>query len=60
MSQNDRIRRDVGASGQERRMHMTMLQFSVPGIAALAVNVRQLEASARKTGMSVVQPTYRK
>lgn len=41
-------------------MHMTMLQFSVPGIAALAVNVRQLEASARKTGMSVVQPTYRK
>ncbi|HEX8945956.1 MAG TPA: hypothetical protein VF785_22645 [Gemmatimonadaceae bacterium] len=41
-------------------MRMTMLQFSVPGIAAEAVNVRQLEASARKTGVSVVQLTCRR
>jgi len=39
-------------------MHRNMLQFSVPGVAAEAVNVRQLESSARKSGVGVVELRY--
>jgi hypothetical protein len=39
-------------------MHMNMPQFSVPGLAAEAVNIRQLESSARKAGVTVVQLSY--
>lgn len=39
-------------------MQANMLQFSVPGTAAEAVNIRQLEASARRAGVSVVQLSY--
>jgi hypothetical protein len=39
-------------------MHTNMLQFSVPGVAAEAVNIRQLESSGRKAGVSVVQLSY--
>jgi hypothetical protein len=38
---------------------MNILRFSVPGNAAEAVNVRQLETSGRKAGVSVVQFGYR-
>ena len=37
---------------------VNILRFSVLGVAAEAVNVRQLEPSARKAGVSVVQFTY--
>jgi hypothetical protein len=37
---------------------MNTVRFSVPGVAAEAVNVRQLEPSARKAGVTVVQFTY--
>ena len=39
-------------------MQMKMLQFSIPGLAAEAVNVRQLESSARKAGVGGVQLRY--
>ena len=39
-------------------MHRNMLQFSVPGVAAEAVNIRQVESSARKAGVSDVQLSY--
>lgn len=39
-------------------MHRNTLQFSVPGVASEALSVRQLESSARKAGVSVVQLTY--
>lgn len=38
---------------------MNILRFSVPGNAAEAVNVRQLETCGRKAGVSVVQFGYR-
>ena len=43
-------RREVGA--------MNILRFSVPGAAAEAVNVRQLDTRGRKAGVGVVQFNY--
>jgi hypothetical protein len=37
---------------------MNILRFSVPGAAAEAVNVRQLETRGRKAGVTVVQFAY--
>lgn len=37
---------------------MNIVRFSVPGVAAEAVNVRTLEARGRGAGVSVVQFTY--
>jgi len=39
-------------------MGLNMLQFSIPGVAAEAMNVRQLALQARKAGVSVGQFTY--
>jgi hypothetical protein len=39
-------------------MPVNVIQFSVPGLAAEAVNVRQLEASARRAGVGVVRLSY--
>jgi hypothetical protein len=38
---------------------MNILRFSIPGVAAEVVNVRQIETSARKAGVGIVQFTYR-
>jgi hypothetical protein len=38
---------------------MNILRFSVPGVAAEAVNVRQLETCGRKAGVTVVEFGYR-
>jgi len=37
---------------------MNLLRFSVPGVAADAVNVRRLEVRARDAGVSAVRLTY--
>jgi len=37
---------------------MNILRFSIPGVAAEVVNVRQIETSARKAGVGIVQFTY--